>query len=71
MVSSPAVMIGVATAPNATGAVFATSTAAAARAGRRPSVTSITPVMASGAPKPASASSRAPKQNAMTRTWIR
>ncbi|BDZ57456.1 hypothetical protein GCM10025872_11130 [Barrientosiimonas endolithica] len=64
-VRRPAVMIGVPTAPNATGAVLASSTTAAARSGANPSAISITPVMATGAPNPASASSRPPKQNAM------
>ena len=63
--------IGVASAPNATGAVFAISATEAARTGRKPSAISITTVMATGVPKPASASSRAPKQNAMMMAWIR
>ena len=58
-------MIGVPIAPNATGAVLASSTTTAARTGEKPSAISITPVIATGAPNPASASSRPPKQNAM------
>ena len=58
-------MIGVPMAPKATGAVLARSTTAAARSGEKPSAMSMTPVIATGAPKPASASSRPPKQNAM------
>jgi hypothetical protein len=52
-------------APNATGAVFATRATAAALIGLKPSAISMTAVMATGVPKPARASSRAPKQNAM------
>lgn len=58
-------MIGVPTAPNATGAVLASSTTTAARTGENPSAISMTPVIATGAPNPASASSSPPKQNAM------
>ena len=65
------VMIGVASAPNATGAVFATSATVAALSGRKPSAISMTEVIATGVPKPASASSSAPKQNAMMIAWIR
>ena len=54
-------MIGVAIAPNATGAVFATSATAAALIGLKPSAISMTLVIATGVPKPASASSSAPK----------
>ncbi len=70
-VSVAAVVIGMATAPNATGAVFASSTVQAARSGATPSAMSIVAVMATGAPKPASASSRPPKQKAMSTAWIR
>ena len=59
------VTIGVASAPNATGAVLAISATAAAFRGWKPSAISITTVIATGVPKPASASSSAPKQNAM------
>ena len=65
LVSAPAVMIGVPMAPNATGAVLASSTTIAARIGEKPSAISITPVIATGAPNPARASSSPPKQNAM------
>ena len=64
-------MIGTAIAPNATGAVFATSATAAALIGLKPSAMSITAVMATGVPKPASASSSAPKQKAMMTAWTR
>ena len=49
----------------ATGAVLATSATAAAFIGSKPTATSITAVMATGVPKPARASSSAPKQKAM------
>lgn len=62
---------GVPIAPKATGAVLATRATTAAFTGSKPSATSITEQIATGAPKPASASSRAPKQNAMTRAWMR
>ena len=65
------VMIGTAIAPNATGAVLATSARIAARIGAKPSATSITDVIATGAPKPASASRSAPKQNAMRIACVR
>ena len=57
--------MGVASAPNATGAVLATSARTAAFSGRKPSAISMTLLMATGVPKPASASINAPKQNAM------
>ena len=60
-----------ASAPNATGAVLAISASAAAFIGRKPSAISMTTVIATGVPKPASASSSAPKQNAMMIAWIR
>ena len=63
--------IGVARAPKATGAVLAISATAAALIGWKPIAMSMTTVMATGVPKPASASSRAPKQKAMMIAWIR
>ena len=65
------VTIGIAIAPKATGAVLATSATAAAFIGWKPTATSITAVMATGVPKPASASSSAPKQKAMMTAWMR
>jgi hypothetical protein len=62
---------GVPIAPKATGAVLATRATTAARTGSKPSATSMTEQIATGAPKPASASRRAPKQNATTRAWTR
>ncbi len=63
--------IGIAIAPNATGAVLATSATDAALIGLKPSPIIITDVIATGVPKPASASSSAPKQNAMITAWTR
>lgn len=67
----PSVVIGIAIAPNATGAVSATSATAAARIGDSPMPISITPQIATGVPNPASASSSAPKQKAITTTCTR
>ncbi len=64
-VTVESVTIGVARAPKATGAVLAISATAAALSGWNPSASSMTTVIATGVPKPASASSSAPKQNAM------
>ena len=71
LVTSDSVMIGVAIAPNATGAVLATSATAAAWIGLKPTASSIAAVIATGAPKPASASISAPNENAMMTAWIR
>ena len=57
-------MIGIAMAPKATGAVLATRASEAALIGRKPSAISITALIATGVPKPASASISAPKQKA-------
>jgi hypothetical protein len=65
------VMIGVAIAPNATGAVLATSDRTAALSGLKPRASSITEVTATGVPNPANASSNAPKENAMITAWTR
>jgi hypothetical protein len=62
LVTSDSVMIGVAIAPNATGAVLATSATAAAWIGLKPTASSIAAVIATGAPKPASASISAPNE---------
>ena len=70
-VSVPAVVMGMATAPKATGAVLASSTTVAVLSGVRPSARIIVAVMATGAPNPASASSRPPKQKAMRMAWMR
>ena len=65
------VVIGTPIAPNGTGAVFATRATAAASIGLKPSATIIAAVMATGAPKPASASISAPKQKAISTAWTR
>ena len=65
------VTIGIASAPKATGAVFATSATVAALIGLNPSDISMTTEIATGVPNPASASSSAPKQKAMMIAWIR
>ena len=65
------VVMGTAMAPNATGAVLATRATTAALIGVKPRAMSITALIATGVPKPASASSSAPKQNAMMTAWIR
>ncbi len=70
-VTSPSVRIGVAIAPKATGAVFATSETVAALSGLKPSAISITEVIATGVPKPARASIRAPNEKAMITAWMR
>lgn len=70
-VSVPAVRIGVAMAPYATGAVLANNTTVAALNGEKPNAISMTPVMATGAPKPASASNSPPKQKAMSTAMMR
>ena len=71
LVTAARVVIGTASAPKATGAVLATSATVAALIGLKPSAISITLVIATGVPNPASASRRAPKQNAMMTAWIR
>ena len=58
-------------APNATGAVLATSASTAAFSGLKPSAINITDVTATGVPKPASASSSAPNENAISTAWMR
>ena len=65
------VVIGTASAPKATGAVFATRATVAALIGLNPRAISMTLVIATGVPKPASASSSAPKQKAMMIAWTR
>jgi hypothetical protein len=70
-VTSLRVVIGMAIAPKATGAVLATRAIAAALIGLNPSAISITALIATGVPNPASASIRAPKQKATITAWIR
>lgn len=65
-VTLPRVRIGVAIAPNATGAVLAVRARTAALIGWKPSAISMTEVTATGVPNPASASSSAPNENAIS-----
>jgi hypothetical protein len=51
--------------------VLATSATTAAFSGRNPRAMSMTLVIATGVPKPASASSSAPKEKAMMTAWMR
>ena len=71
LASGASVVIGTAMAPKATGAVLATSATAAALAGWKPRPMSMTEQIATGVPKPASASSRAPKQKAISTACTR
>ena len=64
-------MIGAAIAPKATGAVLASSATMADFSGFMPAAMSIAAEIATGAPKPASDSSSAPKQNAIRIARIR
>ena len=57
-------MIGVPSAPNATGAVLAMSDSPEAASGVNPSPIRMAAVTATGVPKPAAPSKNAPKQNA-------
>ena len=59
-------MIGVPSAPKATGAVLAMSDRPDAASGGKPSPMRIAPVTATGVPKPDAPSKNAPKQNATT-----
>ncbi len=70
-VTWPMMVIGLPRPPNATGAVFATSATVAALSGWKPIAISMTAQIAIGEPPPASDSSNAPNENAMTIAWIR
>ena len=70
-VTVASVVIGTASAPKATGAVFASRATTAALIGLNPRPISMTLVIATGVPKPASASSSPPKQKATMTAWIR
>ena len=61
-------MIGVPSAPKATGAVLAMSDSADASSAGNPRPMRIAPVTATGVPKPAAPSKNAPKQNAMSKS---
>ena len=64
-------MIGVPMPPNAAGAVLPMSATPAAFNGSKPSAMSIPTVIATGVPKPVSASSKAPNENPMISAWMR
>src|SRR4051812_5626774 len=61
-------IIGVPSAPNATGAVFPINDNPAAGSGLKPNPISIAADMATGVPNPAAPSINAPKQNAISNT---
>ena len=63
-----AIMIGVPTDPNATGAVFAIRQRPAAYRGLKPRPTSIAAEIATGAPNPAAPSRNAPNENAINKS---
>ena len=69
--SLPAVVVGIAIAPKPTLIALPTTVTTAALIFDTPRVTSIAQVMATGAPKPASPSSRPQKQKATMRAWAR
>jgi len=60
--------MGVPSAPNATGAVFAISDKPDAASGENPRPIRIAPVTATGVPNPDAPSKKAPKQNATSRS---
>jgi hypothetical protein len=68
--SEAPVRIGMPKPPNATGAVFASSARAAAYSASKPNPAMREAVIATGVPKPAVASSRAPKTKAIRTTCI-
>ena len=70
-VSRPRVTIGMPIDPKATGAVLASSASTAALIGSKPRLARIAAEIATGAPKPAMPSIRAPKQNATSSAWTR
>jgi hypothetical protein len=70
-VTLASVMMGVPSAPKATGAVFPMRARPAAASGLKPSPMSIAAEMATGVPKPAAPSMKAPKAKPMSSTWMR
>ena len=64
-------MIGVPSAPKATGAVLAMSDKPDAASGEKPRPISMAAVTATGVPKPAAPSKNAPSENAMNRSCSR
>ena len=65
------VMIGVPSAPNATGAVLPISASPAAGSGLKPRPISMAAEIATGVPNPAAPSMKAPKLKAISSTWMR
>ena len=64
-------MIGVPSAPNATGAVLPINDSPAAGSGLNPRPISIAAEIATGVPKPAAPSMNAPKLKAISSAWMR
>ena len=64
-------MMGVPSAPKATGAVLAMSDRPEASSGVKPRPIRMAPVTATGVPKPEAPSKKAPKQKATSRSWRR
>ena len=60
-------IIGIPIVPKATGAVFAIKQIPAASSGANPKPTKVAAAIATGAPKPAAPSIKAPKQNAINK----
>ena len=69
--SFPAVVVGMAMAPKPTLMALPTMTTTAALSLGRPRVATIAAAIATGAPKPASPSSRPQKEKATMRAWAR
>ena len=57
--------------PKATGAVLPISASLAASRGLKPSPIMSPPLIATGAPKPAAPSMKAPKEKAIIKAWMR
>ncbi len=70
-VTPASVTSGTPIAPNATGAVLAINAMPAAWNGGKPRPVSIAAATATGVPKPAAPSRKAPKANAINRAWRR
>ena len=70
-VSGAIVTSGMPSDPNATGAVLPISASLAASSGLKPSPIIIPPLIATGAPKPAAPSMKAPNANASISAWMR
>ena len=69
--TAASVCTGVPIAPHATGDVLASRLSAAAWNGWNPNPIMKAPAIATGAPKPAAPSMKAPKQNATSKSWRR